>query len=70
MAIYDEKQSVTHPTLDVNQEMERFLQDNPQLREALEIFGITLTEYDRLLANLQPSKTVTSNMTAAVEFGN
>jgi hypothetical protein len=70
MAINDENQPVTHPTLDVNQEMDKFLQDNPQLREALEIFGITITEYDRLLANLQPSKTVTSNMTAAVGIGN
>lgn len=65
-----ENQPVTHPTLDVNEEMDRFLQDNPQLREALEIFGITMTEYDRLLANLQPPKTITTNMTSAIGFGN
>lgn len=65
-----ENQPATHPTLDVNEEMDRFLQDNPQLREALEIFGITITEYDRLLANLQPLKTVTTNMTSVVGFGN
>jgi hypothetical protein len=65
-----ENQPATHPTLDVNEEMDRFLQDNPQLREALEIFGITITEYDRLLANLQPLKTTTTNVTSAVGFGN
>lgn len=54
---------------DLESEMERFLQQNPSLRQALEIFGIASAEYERLLANMNPPRTVTTNATSAVRLG-
>ncbi len=59
----------TQKKQDLDSEMERFLQQNPRLRQALEIFGTTSAEYERLLANMNPPRTVTTNATSAVSLG-
>ena len=49
--------------------MERFLQENPHVREALDVFGITVSQYERLLASLNPPRTITSNVTTEAQLG-
>ena len=49
--------------------MERFLQENPHVREALDVFAITVSQYERLLANLNPPRTITSNVTTEAQLG-
>lgn len=59
----------TQKKQDLELEMGQFLQRNPNLRQALEVFGVTSAEYERLLANMNPPRTVTTNATSAVRLG-
>lgn len=49
--------------------MAKFLQENPHLQEALEVFGVTINQYEQLLASLNFPKTMTTNVTMGPSLG-
>ncbi len=47
----------------VEQAIEEFTRENPEVMEALEVFGIATAEYERALRALYPSATYTGSST-------
>lgn len=48
---------------DIDQAIQDFAHDNPEVVEALEVFGIATAEYERALRALYPSTTYTGSST-------
>ncbi len=48
---------------DIDQAIEEFVQENPDVMEALEVFGIAVSEYERALSALNPAATYTGSST-------
>lgn len=52
---------------EIEQAVEEFARQNPDVMEALEIFGIATSEYERALRALYPSVTYTGSSTQPVQ---
>jgi len=48
---------------DIDQALQDFARENPEVVEALEVFGIATTEYERALRALYPSVSYTGSST-------
>lgn len=48
---------------DIDQAIQDFAQENPEVVEALEVFGIATAEYERALRALYPTATYTGSST-------
>jgi hypothetical protein len=59
--------TVTTDSIDVFKAAEEFLDANPELRSAMEIFEVAQTEYRASLQALQPVKVFASHSTTACE---
>ncbi len=51
--------------LQIDKKIKKFEKDNPQIAKSLELFDISMQEYDRVVQSLSPIKTYTSNSTVA-----
>ena len=49
--------------VDLDQALKDFAQGNPEVIEAMEVFGIATAEYERALSALYPSVTYTGSST-------
>ena len=48
---------------DIDQAVQDFANENPEVAEALEVFGIATAEYEQALRALYPSETYTGSST-------